>query len=70
LTVSHQFHNRQPHNLGKKDETKDQWISTITGLFDDSRTIKLLKESVRLKGKDEEVFEKEYLKNVKLDLLE
>ena len=55
LTVSHQFHNRYTQNLGRKNEEKrqDQWISTITGLFDDTKSIKHLKQSVKFKGKDD-----------------
>ena len=35
----------------------NNWTSTITGLFDDTKSIKCLKESIKLKGKDD-VFEK------------
>ena len=72
MTVSHQFHNRYDHQLGQKNDGKGQnnWINTINGLFDDTRSIKQLKESVKFKGRDDEVYEKEHLKNVKLDLLE
>ena len=53
---------------GAKKETK--WSNKISGLFSDNMSIKHLKESIKIKTREEEHFEKEYLKDVKLDLLE
>ena len=59
LTVSHEFHNRYSNKLGQNHQPdRDQWTSTITGLFDDNKSIKCMKESIKFRGKTEEVYEK------------
>ena len=65
LTVSHQFDN---YKLGKNKN--QEWTSTITGLFDDTKSIKVLKQSIKCKGREDEPYEKEHLKSIKLDLLD
>ncbi len=76
LAVSHQFHDRGHHlevpSWDRRGQVNhnNQWTSTITGLFSDTRSIKLLKASIKMKATHDEVFEKEYLKDVKLDLLD
>ena len=49
---------------------KSSWNNKLSGLFSDNASIKQLKASVKIKTKEEERFEKEYLKDVKLDMLE
>lgn len=74
LALSHQFHDRMqsthepPGHLDRKDHNNG-WNSIITDLFNDTRSIKVLKESIKMRVRDEEVFEKEHLKDVKLELL-
>ena len=44
LTVSYQFPNKYANRLTKNPEKdNNQWTSTITGLFDDTKSIKCLK---------------------------
>lgn len=77
LAVSHQFHNRGEHSYehsynfqkNKERHPHNQWTSTITGLFDEALSIKQLKGSIKMKAKEEQFFEKQHLKDVKLDLL-
>jgi hypothetical protein len=42
----------------------------LSGLFSDDGSIKQLKSSIKFKTEEEKLFEKEYLKDVKLDMLE
>jgi hypothetical protein len=76
MAVSYQFQSNDDHSsdsersLKKAPRKKEaKWSNKISGLFSDSLSIKHLKESIRIKTKEEEHFEKEYLKDVKLDLL-
>lgn len=48
----------------------NNWTKKISGLFSDDASIKHLKGSVKFKTAEEEIFEKEYLKDVKLEMLE
>ena len=44
LTVSYQFPNKYANRFVKNPEKdNNQWTSTITGLFDDTKSIKCLK---------------------------
>lgn len=78
MTASYQFESKDCSSSdsqrslkkgpAKKKEAK--WSNKISGLFSDNKSIKHLKGSIKIKTKEEEHFEKEYLKDVKLDLLE
>jgi len=46
------------------------WPKKLSGLFSDDGSIKQLKSSIKFKTEEEKLFEKEYLKDVKLDMLE
>jgi hypothetical protein len=70
MTISYEFKNRnevQSRSSGTSDQ--NNWAKKISGLFSDDASIKHLKESVKFKTAEDERFEKEYLKDVKLDLL-
>lgn len=47
----------------------NQWKKNIEGLFSDVASIKVLKQSGHF-GEELELFEKDYLKNVKLEKLD
>lgn len=49
-----------------EEKGSNKWTKKISGLFSDDASIKHLKGSVKFKTADEERFEKEYLKDVKL----
>lgn len=71
MTVSYQFKRPDPQSDSESDRSSrpPQWVNKISDLFSDTVSIKQLKGSIRFKGQ-EEVFEKEHLKDVKLDMLE
>jgi hypothetical protein len=71
MTVSYQFKRPEPQSDSESDRSSrpQQWVNKISDLFSDTVSIKQLKGSIRFKGQ-EEVFEKEHLKDVKLDMLE
>jgi len=48
---------------------KNNWNTKLSGLFSDNASIKNLKGSVKFRTAEDEIYEKEYLKDVKLDLL-
>lgn len=76
MVVSCSFgNNDQDSSKSRSREKKEKmmgnnWNKKISGLFSDDASIKHLKGSVKFKTADEERFEKEYLKDVKLEMLE
>ena len=77
MTISYEFKNRNDERsksnssgVVQDDNRSNNWNKKISGLFSDDASIKQLKESVKFKTAEEERFEKEYLKDVKLELLE
>ena len=71
MTVSYQFKRPDPHSdseSGHSSPHPPQGVNKISDLFSDTVSSKQLKGSIRFKGQ-EEVFEKEHLKDVKLDML-
>lgn len=53
-----------------KQLQQPNWINKISDLFSDTKSIKQLKGSIRMKTFDDEYFEKDHLKDIKLDMLD
>lgn len=74
MAVSYQFESKDSsdseHSLNRPNHHPNKWENKISGLFSDNLSVKHLKESIKIKSKEEDHFQKEYLKDVKLDLLE
>ena len=75
MAVSYNFHNKNDENSSDASERNDNkrsnnWTKKISGLFSDDASIKHLKGSVNFKTAEDKLFEKEYLKDVKLEMLE
>jgi hypothetical protein len=73
MTISYEFKNRNENQSKssassnkQQQENGNNWAKKISGLFSDDASIKHLKGSVKFKTAEEERFEKEYLKDVKL----
>jgi hypothetical protein len=78
MAVSYSFNPKNDKNDENSSDASEQnenkmhnnnWTKKISGLFSDDASIKHLKGSVKFKTADEEHFEKEYLKDVKLEML-
>jgi hypothetical protein len=70
MAVSYSFQNKNDDNSSESEQNGDRvgnnWTKKLSGLFSDDASIKHLKGSVNFKTAKEELFEKEYLKDVKL----
>jgi hypothetical protein len=71
MAVSYNFQNKNDDNSSESEKNdigvaNNNWTKKISGLFSDDASIKHLKGSVKFKTAEDEIFEKEYLKDVKL----